>query len=416
MKKIVFFVCYVVKFDYLCNVFQFKQQIKRLNRKGKKMKNNIINGLQFNELKETMQTMIEESIASLSYNGGYNDKKDYLSHLAWYKDCEMNDYFGGGFEEIWDENGEKVGEGLNTINYKFVLNDDTRTDFESAFEQARDEAFEARLKEIAEEIEEIDDDNIKDINIDNDGSEEEIGSRISEASDAIQKQGGISVANDSDNVLDFRFDLLQDIYETGCNLTCRQIAAWAGANVCIRYQGNDPFDYVYDFYRVDKKIETDLDNMTVHAYGYDENDNAEVEVDMQNQVDKDMEDDDCAYEVMGADFFEEESVWSAKLLEFEKCDETLFEIVMGMSKEDYKQQEELHDFEVEVAFNDAERNFNSRDFRDVSDCTAGIEDFEENAEFGQKAYIDGVTYYKVRNSVDEEPYTIYFEDEHLEIL
>lgn len=379
------------------------------------MKNDIIteniNGLQFNELVVTMQTMIEESIACLSYN----DKKDYLSQLAWYKDCEMVDYFGGGFAEIWDDDeNEKAGEGLSTGWHKFVLNDDTRADFESAFEQARDEAFEARLKEIAEEIEEIDDDDIKDIDIDNEGSEEEIGSRISEASDAIQKQGGISVANDSDNVLDFRFDLLQDIYETGCNLSCRQIAAWAGANVCIRYQGNDPFDYVYDFYRIDKKIETDLDNMTVHAYGYDENDNAEVEVDMQNQVDKDTENDDCAYEVMGADYAE--GVWYAKLVEHSKCDETLFEIVMGMSKEDYKQQEELHDFDVEDAFNDAERNFNTREFRDVSDCTAGIEDFEENAEFGQKAYIDGVTYYKVRNVVDEEPYTIYFEDEHLEIL
>ena len=377
------------------------------------MKNDIIteniNGLQFNELVVTMQTMIEESIACL----WYNDKKDYLSQLAWYKDCKMEDYFNV-WTEIWDDEDGKIGEGLDTIAHKFVLNDDTRDDFESAFEQARDEAFEARLKEIAEEIEEIDDDDIKDIEIDNDGSEEEIGSRISEASDAIKKQGGISVAYDSDNCSDFRFDLLQEIYEAGNNLSCRQIAAWAGANVCIRYQGNNPFDYVYDFYRVDKKIETDLDNMTVHAYGYDENDNAEVEVDMQNKVDKDTENDDCAYEVMGADYAE--GVWYAKLVEHSKCDETLFEIVMGMSKEDYKQQEELHDFEVEDAFNEAERNFNTREFRDVSDCTADIEDFQENAEFGQKAYIDGVTYYKVRNSVDEEPYTIYFEDEHLEIL
>lgn len=167
---------------------------------------------------------------------------------------------------------------------------------------------------------------------------------------------------------------------------------------------------------IDKRIETDDVNMIVHAYGYDEDDRAEVEIEMQKQVDKDTTDDDCAYEVMGADFFEEESVWSAKLLEFEKCDETLFEIVMGMSKEDYKQQEELHDFEVEEAFNEAEHNFDTYEFRDVSDCITGIEDFEENAEFGQKAYIDGVTYYKMRNRVDGEPYTIYFEDEHLEIL
>lgn len=43
--------------------------------------------------------------------------------------------------EIWDDD-VKVGEGLDTIAHKFVLNDDTRADFEHAFEQARDAAYE----------------------------------------------------------------------------------------------------------------------------------------------------------------------------------------------------------------------------------------------------------------------------------
>lgn len=112
------------------------------------MRNDIIteniNGFQFNELKETMKRMIEESIACLPCN----DKKDYLSHLAWYKDCEMDDYLYE-LQEIWDEN-EKVGEGLNTIAHDFVLNDNTRANFLLAFEQARDEAYEAALEEIAD--------------------------------------------------------------------------------------------------------------------------------------------------------------------------------------------------------------------------------------------------------------------------
>lgn len=387
-----------------------------------------INGLQFNELKSTMQRMIEESIATLACNGGYNDKDYYLDHLSWYKDCKIEDYFRGGFEEIFDADGNKVGEGINTIAHSFVLNDDTRADFESAFEQARDDAYEARLKEIAEEIKNIDDDEIEYIEIDDTLNEEEIDdiergccskgevleNRVSEACEMIEKKGGVRIAIDNDTLLEFNNDILDEIYDIVGQAFIRQIAIWSGANVCVHYQGAEYFDYEYDFYKIEKKIETDLDNMTVHAYGYDENDNAEVEIEMQKQVDKDTEDDDCAYEVMGADFVD--GVWRAKLIEHDKCDETLFHILMGMDKDDFKKQEELFDFEVEVAFEKKVRGFDARAFRDVSFCTTDILDFLETAEIGQSAYIDGVTYYKVRDCVTDEPYAVYFDDDDMRIL
>ena len=103
------------------------------------MTNNIIdrsiNGLQFNELRDYMQQMIHESI--LAYI--YQDK-------SWFKDCTMEEYFHV-WQEIWDENDEKVGDGIDTIAHKFVLNDDTRADFESAFEQARDAAYEEAMED-----------------------------------------------------------------------------------------------------------------------------------------------------------------------------------------------------------------------------------------------------------------------------
>lgn len=95
--------------------------------------NNIIakklTSLEFNELSDYMQQMIHESI--LAYI--YQDK-------SCFKDCSMEDYFQV-WTEIWDED-VKVGDGLDTIRHKFVLNEDTRDDFIEAFQLARDAAYE----------------------------------------------------------------------------------------------------------------------------------------------------------------------------------------------------------------------------------------------------------------------------------
>ncbi len=92
------------------------------------------------------------------------------------------------------------------------------------------------------------------------------------------------------------------------------------------------------------------------------------------------------------------------------CDETLFEILFQMPKDEYKEMYRMSDAEIERKYKEAEYQFSDREFKDVTDSTSDIEDFEENAEFGEKAYFDGVTYYKVRNAVEDMAYVIYFDE------
>lgn len=92
----------------------------------------IISTMQFIELRDYMQNLISESMKAL-------DSHDAKS-VMWYRDCSLDDYFTE-WQEIWDGD-VKVGEGIGTIAHKFVLNDDTRADFERAFEEAREAAYE----------------------------------------------------------------------------------------------------------------------------------------------------------------------------------------------------------------------------------------------------------------------------------
>lgn len=63
---------------------------------------------------------------------------------------------------------------------------------------------------------------------------------------------------------------------------------------------------------------------------------------------------------------------------------------------------------LEDSISQMTRNFDTSEFREVE--SSNIEDFVENAEFGTKSYIDDNYYYKVRNQVNYEPYTIYFDE------
>lgn len=98
-----------------------------------------INGIEFQELRDYMQSMVYESMKAI-------DPHD-IESLEWYEDCSMTEYFHE-WMEIWNED-EKVGDGIDTIAHKFVLNDDTRSDFEIAFEHARDDAFEEYMEGLA---------------------------------------------------------------------------------------------------------------------------------------------------------------------------------------------------------------------------------------------------------------------------
>lgn len=89
-----------------------------------------LSSTEYNELLDMMKTCIQESISVYSEDS-----------MEWLKECEFEDYF---YEliEMYDDCGNRIGEGLETISYSVVLNDETRRDFQLAFNTAREEAFE----------------------------------------------------------------------------------------------------------------------------------------------------------------------------------------------------------------------------------------------------------------------------------
>lgn len=205
-----------------------------------------INGLLFNELRDCMQSMIVKSMKALDpHDSDYHD---------WYEDCTMEDYFHE-WTEIWDED-EKVGDGIDTIAHKFVLNDDTRADFERAFNDAKSNAIDEYIESIQDEIsdyaEECDFERI--IYLDDKFTDEEyeectdnrelINSRIDDARSRLESEGYKKIAVDNDNLIEFDSPFAQGVYnENTWHLTAEQIAKWFGATVMIHYQGSDPFDY-----------------------------------------------------------------------------------------------------------------------------------------------------------------------------
>lgn len=99
--------------------------------------------LSFNELRDFMQRMVYESLVSLD---GLSDKE---AHVKWYETCSMDDYFTE-WDHIWDDDENLIGEGLDTISSKFILNDNTRADFEKAFSQARNAALDEYKENVGE--------------------------------------------------------------------------------------------------------------------------------------------------------------------------------------------------------------------------------------------------------------------------
>lgn len=84
-----------------------------------------LNSFERVELQDMMIDMLQES-----YDTCPDDSKSF------YDDCQFDDYFGGGLQEIWNEEG-KVGEGIDCISTQYVLNEETREDFEELFEIAK---------------------------------------------------------------------------------------------------------------------------------------------------------------------------------------------------------------------------------------------------------------------------------------
>lgn len=69
--------------------------------------------------------------------------------VSWYESCSMRSFFRE-LTEIRDEDGNRIGDGLETSEYKFVLNDKTISCFRTAFSCAREKAIgEMRNNEIS---------------------------------------------------------------------------------------------------------------------------------------------------------------------------------------------------------------------------------------------------------------------------
>ena len=88
------------------------------------------------ELIETIENLINESIK-------YCPAED----RGFYETMTFEDYKNSLVEEIWNEDDEMIGEGINTIAHKFVINDETKAQIEGCFRQARDEAWAEYLEE-----------------------------------------------------------------------------------------------------------------------------------------------------------------------------------------------------------------------------------------------------------------------------
>ena len=90
-----------------------------------------ISGTQFDDLVVALQVYIEESI-----NAAFNEEI-----IDNYREMTIDEYYAGGYDEIWNDNDELLGTGIHTVYSDYIMNEDTRPLIEKAFIMARDYAF-----------------------------------------------------------------------------------------------------------------------------------------------------------------------------------------------------------------------------------------------------------------------------------
>lgn len=97
-----------------------------------------VNNFLYVEVVNYFRSLLKESIEACASN-----KMDVTE----YKTIALDEYYEGcGWDRTSDEDGNDV-EGVDIISDFIVLNDDTRTELNRAFEEARDEEFEAFVDE-----------------------------------------------------------------------------------------------------------------------------------------------------------------------------------------------------------------------------------------------------------------------------
>ena len=83
-----------------------------------------LNSLDAETLRNYFSGIIYDSINSLMY----------VDAVSFYEDCTLDDFFAGGYEEIWDED-KYVGEGINAIAFNVVITDENKGQIEEIFRQ-----------------------------------------------------------------------------------------------------------------------------------------------------------------------------------------------------------------------------------------------------------------------------------------
>lgn len=63
------------------------------------------------------------------------DKRD------WYKTCTYDDYKDSLISDLYDENGNLLGQGINYISNVIIVNDDNIDNIKNIFEDACSEAY-----------------------------------------------------------------------------------------------------------------------------------------------------------------------------------------------------------------------------------------------------------------------------------
>lgn len=99
-----------------------------------------INAIEKEQICNMFADWIEESMTCVM---------DSYENLEWYENCEFDDYFTE-LQEIYTDQDELVGEGLDFVSFKVVVNEETKPILEELFESAREKVYDIKMEQFAD--------------------------------------------------------------------------------------------------------------------------------------------------------------------------------------------------------------------------------------------------------------------------
>ena len=101
-----------------------------------------INAIEKEQICNMFADWIEESMTCVM---------DSYESLEWYESCDFDDYFTE-LQEIYTDQDELVGEGLDFISFKVVVNEETKPILEELFESAREKVYDIKMEQFADAL------------------------------------------------------------------------------------------------------------------------------------------------------------------------------------------------------------------------------------------------------------------------